>query len=498
MKTLKYILCTASIAILLASCSKDYFDTTITSYLDSETAAKLAAEDPSALDSYLLSAFSFMSSWNVSGNSAHDDFSHMSVMHSMDMMGQDICMAASHWFNYDYQHDNHEFNYRRTKVDWLTYYTIISKANEILGFFPEVPATAESKGVMAHGYALRAFSYYYLIQLYQHPVTSTGAVNWDAPGVPLMYNANDGKTTEEIEAAKGRNTVKDVYALIESDLTKAVELFEAGYTRPSKIYIDQYVANGLLARYYLLSQQWEKAAAAAKKAQAGGQLVANQTPDFMDITDSEWLWGYDHNTESQTTYASFFSHVSDRTPGYAGLNYAARLIDKKLYESIPDTDIRKAWFNGPSGNSSQTQPGAKLPYANLKFGNISDWTMDYMYMRVPEMYLIEAEAYAHQNNLTAAAQAIAPLMAVREPGWNQSEITLDEIILQRRIELWGEGFNSFDLKRLNLGIDRNYSGSNHLTGYKLQVPALDKTWIYQIPKQEMDENKLIDESEQND
>ena len=105
----------------------------------------------------------------------------------------------------------------------------------------------------------------HLIQLYQFTINESGSINTDAPGVPLIYVDADGKTEEEIASAKGRNTVGVVFAQIEADLLKAVENLESGYERPSKNYIDASVANGFLARYYLLSQQWEKAAAAAAR-----------------------------------------------------------------------------------------------------------------------------------------------------------------------------------------------------------------------------------------
>lgn len=498
MKILKYI--TASVlasVLLLSSCSQDFTDVKNTAYLDANTAAEIAASDPDALDSYLLGAFSFLVQFGITSTS-HDDFSHMSVLHSTDMMGNDIALSAAHWFNYDYQHDNHEFNYRRTNVNWSTYYTVLAKANEIISFFPEEPGDVQAKGMMAHGYALRAFAYFYLIQLYQHPVTASGEVNWDAPGVPMYYVAPDGLSTEEQEVRKGRNTVRMVYEQIESDLLKAVGLFEQGYVRPTKNYMDASVANGLLARYYLLSQQWDKAISAAQKAYAPYALDAKLTNAFNDITNSEWMWGFDHNAETQTTYASFFSHISNLTGGYAGLAYSSRLIDRKLYESIPETDIRKGFFNGPEGDATQPSAGAQLPYAGLKFGWLAGWVMDYMYMRAPEMYLIEAEAQAHLGHGDLAAQALAPLMQVRDKGWHKSSVTVEDVYLQRRIELWGEGFSFFDLKRLNKGIDRAYEGNNHLPGFQLVIPALNKTWIYQIPQREMQENTALTEDDQNE
>lgn len=499
MKSITKIFATTLCGLLFVSCGDKFMEDAVsTAYLNSEMATELTTSDPEALNSYLRGAFSYLVQFDITGAASHDDFSFMSVLHSTDMMGQDIALSGFHWFGYDYAHDNHEFNYRRTLVDWLTFYTIISKANEIIDLFPVEPETADAKGILAHGYALRGFAYYYLIQLYQHPVKEDGTVNWDAPGVPMRYSSVDGLSDEEIEKRKGRNTLRMVYEQIESDLSKAATLFEGGYTRPNKNYLDASVAYGLLARYYLLSQQWEKAAEFAKKAYSGYALNDYVNDGFYDINNSEWMWGFDHSTETQTAYASFFSHISNIAPGYAGLAYSSRLVDKALYESIPENDKRKAWFNGPEGDPNQSTAGAQLPYANVKFGAVSDWTMDYMYMRAPEMYLIEAEALAQQGKESEAAAALKPLMNVRVIAWSKTSMSVEDIYQQRRIELWGEGFSFFDLKRLNKGINRNYSGNNHLTGYQLAVPARAKTWIYQIPQREMQENSALKASDQNE
>ena len=275
---------------------------------------------------------------------------------------------------------------------------------------------------------------------------------------------------------------------------------EAGYERPNKNFIDASVANGILARYYLLANKWQEAANAASKARQGYSLMkADATglyDGFVTVNNPEWMWGFAHSTETQTTYASFFSMISNIAPGYAGIGYAPRLIDARLYDQIPNSDLRKAWFNGPEG-AEQATDAASLPYASVKFGHVDDWTDNYMYMRAAEMVLIEAEAYAHMGDGAKAAQVLKELMDLRQPGWNRASVTVDDIHLQRRIELWGEGFAYYDLKRLNKGTDRSYEGNNHLAGYDIKVPARDTRWYYQIPLREIQENDLINEEDQN-
>jgi hypothetical protein len=212
-----------ALVMSLTSCGDDYLNTEDTSYLDKKKADELASSDPSALYGYVNGCFSFMVKSDVteSVDVIHDTFSFMASLHATDMMTEDIAMGSIHWFNYDYEMNNRMESYRRTRAHWLTYYTIVAKANEILGFFTSEPEAVNSKGVIAHGYALRGWAYYYLIQLYQKVTLPDGTLNLTAPGIPMYYAPIDGKTPEEEDACKGRNTVKVVLDQIESDLTKA-------------------------------------------------------------------------------------------------------------------------------------------------------------------------------------------------------------------------------------------------------------------------------------
>ena len=498
MKFTKYIAASMIAVASLTSCGESFLETEYTNYLDEEAAAEAAGKNP---DVFLNGMWSWMVTYSQTGSGSHDDFGYMGSLHATDMMCEDIVMASSHWFNYDHQLDNNQEAYRRVRCHWLNYYTMIAKANEIISLYPDGGDTVAKKGLLGQAKAIRGLAYLHLIQLYQFATAEDGTVNASAPGVPLIYTEADGYTAEEITAFTGRNTVGEVMAQIEKDLTSAVENLEAGYKRPNKNYIDASVANGILARYYLLANKWQEAANAANKARQGYSLMpatsAGLYDGFVTVNNVEWMWGFAHTTETQTTYASFFSMISNIAPGYAGIGYAPRLIDARLYSMIPDTDYRKKWFNGPEGDASQPTAAAQMPYANVKFGHNSDWTENYMYMRAAEMILIEAEAYAHMGQEAQAATVLKELMDARVPGWNKNTVTVDDIHMQRRIELWGEGFAYYDLKRLNKGIDRTYEGNNYMAGYDIAVPARDTRWYYQIPLAEIQENDLINEEDQN-
>ena len=495
MKTIKYVLIAVCVS-LFAACGNDYLDTEYKEGIDDKTVDYLLENNPDELvNASVRAIYSYMVEWESYNADAHDIFTYMSVMHVADMTAQDMVQASSHWFNYDYDFDNRMFNYRRTRSHWTTLYTMIAKANTIVNLFTEEPTNPVAKAGLGQALAIRGLSYYYLVQLFQKSNTSDPSV-LDMPAVPLRFADSENIPEAERTSLTGRNTVRRLHEQIEQDLTSAVRLLE-GYSRPYKYFINQDVAKGILARFYLLSGQWAKAETAAREAHARYNIMppASLHDGFMDLENAEWMWGFKQTTETQTAYASFFSMVSNIAPGYAGLGYAPRLIDAALYDLIPATDERKTLFNSPEGNpdaDGEFPRAQDLPWANLKFGDKGDWTMDYVYMRAAEMVLIEAEALAQQGKNTEAAVALKKLMSNRDPKWNMSSVTVEDVFLQRRIELWGEGFGYFDLKRLNKGVDRTYPGTNHRT--RIVVPADDERWVYQIPNAEIQENPLITEN----
>ena len=146
-----------------------------------------------------------------------------------------------------------------------------------------------------------------------------------------------------------------------------------------------------------------------------------------------------------------------------------RAIYNKLYDKISDTDVRKGiWF--PRATDPNTLPRPiraecnSKAYANYMANKfiVSDPTTkggrDVPFMRLPEMMLIMAEGYARAGEPGKAAQALYPLASHRDPEYTLSTKTgenlIEEVMTQRRIELWGEGFRWFDLKRLNMDLDR--------------------------------------------
>ena len=212
------------------------------------------------------------------------------------------------------------------------------------------------------------------------------------------------------------------------------------------------------------------------------------------------------------------SHLCSLTGnGYTTLTGSFRYVSSALYDQIPDTDIRKQWFISPEGTSTlvdnETVDGTPVieyfglsPYTNVKFGAYQDVmgnttnSQDWPLMRVEEMYLIKAEGEAMSGNLTKAKQTLEDFVKTyRNPSYactaSSAQEMQDEIWLQRRMELWGEGFALFDILRLKKPIIRKNTNYEAIVQFNLEPES--QIMIYRIPQCEMETNKGIKEEDNN-
>ena len=130
----------------------------------------------------------------------------------------------------------------------------------------------------------------------------------------------------------------------------------------------------------------------------------------------------------------------------------------------------------------------------MKFLNLNTSApyADMLDMRAAEMYLVEAEAAARQGSTTDAL-SILNLVQNARPGavvtstTNQEEL-LQAILLERRKEMYGEGLDYFDIKRLQLPVEKSFANGNDLD---LSIPANSNKLTLMIPDQEMLNNTLM-------
>ncbi|MDE6577521.1 MAG: RagB/SusD family nutrient uptake outer membrane protein [Muribaculaceae bacterium] len=171
----------------------------------------------------------------------------------------------------------------------------------------------------------------------------------------------------------------------------------------------------------------------------------------------------------------------------------------KTFNSVRPLDIKGIYLTNTKGISL----GVQYKFQGLDDGYTSCWPP---FMRAEEMLLTEAEAAYMNNDAATAADCIKELMAVRDESYTlpaaSGQGLLDEIKLQRKIELWGEGFSWFDYKRWGEVIERRAWDPSDLencggwpsTLARTYQPDFMMGWRAAIPRAEFTYNKEADAS----
>ena len=419
-----------------------------------------------------------------------------------ELMGDDMIMGAMGygWFWRDAGY-NQKVLFDRTSGRsydmWTRLYTWIANANYILQVAQNGMSgtTSEVNYVKGQAYAIRAYSYFILAQTFAR----TYKGHESDPGVPIfngtVFNGSTGQP---------RSTVAQVYAQIDADMAQAVSLLN-GLSQQSTSHISYAVARGLQARIYLVEEKWSEAYTAATDAiSASGKSIVSVS-DFVglnDVSAGNVMWGKDIPENEAGMYASFISHMSHYN-GYGV--YSPKQISKWLYNKMSATDERLAWW-GPN----TTGRGTDAPIQEkFKVVDGTTWEYDYIWMRVEEMYLTAAEAACRQGLNATARNYLNQLMNKRDAnyscsksGTNLGTLTtdetgslLEEILIQRRLELWGEDGRIYTIRRLHQGFTRT-SENGWPTDLLLQDRSLSDPesypWVLPIPFSEFSGNQAMD------
>lgn len=404
----------------------------------------------------------------------------------MEVMGEDFVLPeqSNGWFISQYRWLSHRSSTSgMIRYNYQFYYSIIANCNQIITKIDNATGSAVDRdNIKGQAYAMRAWSYFHMVRLYGE-----------------RYKPEGGNTTlgmslvlEPTNIAIARSTVEETYAQINADLDKAEELL-TGKTRKHISNVNVNTVYGFRARVALEQGKYAIAAANAAKARQGYTLM-NTTQlmaGFSSITSPEWVWGIEHRTDQTTYFYSFYAYLGD----FASTNTRnnPKCIFSPLYNKIATTDIRRKWWDptGADPTFNITVGGIRRPYMTQKFklANPGNSNGDMGLLRSAEMYLIEAESYARLNNTTSAQEILYQFAITRDPSYVKSTKTgndlIEEILTQRRVELWGEGFRFYDLKRLNLPLNRTGGNHNGTVAQKLEEPAGTKNWIFLIPEPEL-------------
>ncbi|HHW81508.1 MAG TPA: RagB/SusD family nutrient uptake outer membrane protein [Bacteroidales bacterium] len=521
MKKILYPFLILALIIGFVGCSEDDLETAPT---DSVTGPVLfATVDGAQVAMDGIYRMLFTSGWTESNT--HQNFGIMSTKMYTSLMGEDFLQDAqgNGWFYFDYRFDvNSRYTSSgwRPYATWNFYYTLISNANYIIAEEEQLAESGDPimvDNIMAQALTMRAYAYFQLIQSYQH----TYKGNESAPGVPLYT-----EPTTAASEGKGRGTVEDVYTQINADLTDAIAKFSGNKgLQAHKSHFDYYIANAIKANVALVQNQFGPAASYASEALSKPGLTLTQRGDltsgFNNRNMSGVMWGSEIIADQSGIYASFFAHMDARADRYA--RSSRKCIYNWLYDQISNQDLRKAWWQDPNAPDAGTS-NHNIAYNQHKFlySDIDTDLGDYIYMRAEEMQLVLAEALCHEGKFTEAKDKLEELLKLRYPAdydWaanspikdatmskdftmgsiGSAKTLMDHILLQRRIELWGEAERIFDIQRLKMGFDRTAPNSNHSqpnVGFDTTQPE-SNNFILAIPQKEFDGNPNMGPADQN-
>lgn len=495
-KQIKNLFLILSVGLFLVGCNEDFLNTSPSNAIGSAELSK----DPAALKALLKGTYKYMQQFETGKYSTftgqHDDSGIISFMIFQDILALDIIAGNGGWYTFVYQHypSQRYSNHRRATFWWNTSYGIIKNCNTIIAA-ASGNTTPEFLNITAQAKTLRAFAYYNLVRQYR----KTYRVGFDGPGVPLVLTPPVGNPVLD---SKPAGKLSDVFTQMEADLNWAIANFGTA-TREHKGMININVAQGVLARILLekayepsQSAKFDQVITLAQAARSGYPLMsgAEYGQGFNSLDNKEWIWGHKQDKEGNISYPGFYSFYDVEKSVRTG--YQNFLADTVFVNLFDNKDARKLFEWNTLGNGYEK-------YAINKFIDKPDQTGDLPYMRAAEMVLIEAEALVNKARYSDAQDLLNQLRATRiedyvnEVALNDKNSMLERIWIERRKELYGEGFATSDIMRFGFflgGTEKVKRGPYHLSHSNelKDIPVdNDKRYLRQIPDLEFESNKAM-------
>jgi hypothetical protein len=311
---------------------------------------------------------------------------------------------------------------------WNSSYNQIYAANAVLQGVQQsttLPQAAKDE-FMGEAVFVRALLHFYLINLY-------GAI-------PYVTSTNYKQNS-----VVSKKPVNEVYLLIKNDLNQAISLLPEEYTTEERVRPNKATAQALLARLNLYTGAWEEASNAAS-------AVLNNTDlySWNDLLDLEFLkestatiWQLAPGLEGKNTEEAITFIFTLGPPPLSALSDA-------FVASFAANDLRKSHWIGTvtSGSSSWYYPN------KYKESEYTGSSVEYSILfRLAEMYLIRAEARAHQGDLIGAREDLNKVRSragLGDTPTTTAEEIISAVLQERRFEFFTElGHRFFDLKRTN-------------------------------------------------
>ena len=321
---------------------------------------------------------------------------------------------------------------------WRGYYKAIYNANVTLSTLAKLEQTEENLYIEAQARFLRAYAYYCL------------ATRWD--GVPIIKE----NTLEQVK----RDKQQAVFEFIKEELNTCItggNLKTFAETSNAPYYVSLEAAQALMARLALTMGDKTTATRLAEALieNPSFQLSENYDNIFNTTSNSEVIFSFRNSTSesAQNLYALFTTY---------------------------DSPMKGSWFLCPSPESEKMFDDPADTRKATCITHLQSTSTDYIIMnkfrdytplivsRIAEMYLISAEAQgmAGLDRLNELRQyrGLQPLTNITSDSEYEKAVALE-----RRKELYCEGFLFFDLIRTNK-VAEEVSSMEGKNNYYLPLP----------------------------
>lgn len=382
-------------------------------------------------------------------------------------------------------------------VVWKQNYYISTLVSNIL---EEIHIADDNPGMqqqlIAEAKVHRAYAYLTLVNIYaKHYNSATASSDL---GVPLLGNPVALPSLE-------RASVQEVYDFILTELLGSVEnlpqdIFQQYSHRPTQV-----SAFAILARTYLYMGNYEKALEYSEKSLNIKDFLYNYNSIYTDLDRTENVTGISRISDDEmllhkTTVknVSLSSYMMLDTISFNNLYDGYSQINDSVVENY---DLRRTlWFDNFDDNGMLTGDRATYVFSDNRY-SVDAAIVDYIPISTPEMFLIRAESNARLGNLSEALADINKLrrnrfktgtytsLAVSDVG--DQKAVLNEVLLERRRELFGKELRLFDVKRLGLPVTHLRPGTMEV---EFRVPANDPKLIWPIHYQYIELNPELEQN----
>ena len=357
---------------------------------------------------------------------------------------------------------------------WTGMFRAINAANNIINSDIDVAAGAQADKdhIIGEAYALRAQVYFDMVRMFAQHYTFTA--NASHLGVPIVLNFDPANKPE-------RNTVKEVYDQVISDMTTAISLMKSNSRSGNSNTLSSASVKALLSRVYLYKEDWPNAEAMATEVIGSGFSLVPNTNYFS-------LWTTDNSAES-------IFEISMTEADNVGGQGISGLYSREVYgDYLPSNDVVSLYDAGDARLSTFKEDtfltGEFAPFRVDKYPDFNGFD-NVKVMRLAEIYLIRAEARAEiGTNIKGAQQDLDMVHQRALPSAPNTSVIgqalKNAIFLERRLELCFEGQRLWDLMRNKLDVVRTQCTSSICL-----ISYGSDTLILPIPQVETDTNPNI-------